>query len=147
MTASRRGAQDEVASTSRPVIGRPGGDAQVANAKGGTSVAAAMVQTDFMTATVHEAVPDADVHATDLTGGGDHWHCVVVSPAFEGQRPLQRQRAVLAAFKPAIDDGRVHALDLKCLTPQELEDRFGGKAPAPFVPHQAGEGAHPGAWR
>lgn len=94
-------------------------------------------------AKVQEAVPGADVHPTDLTGGGDHWHCVVVSPAFEGLRSFQRQKRVLAVFSPLIADGTVHALDLKCLTPEEAKK---SGLPRPFVPHQKGEGSHPGAW-
>ncbi len=95
---------------------------------------------------VHQVLPDAQVHPTDLTGGGDHWHCVVIDEAFDGLRPLQRQRIILDAFKPHIASGVVHALDLKCLTPPELETRHGGQVPAPFRPHGPGEGQHPGAW-
>lgn len=105
-----------------------------------------MVDAQWMRKTVHEAVPDADVHPTDLTGGGDHWHVVVVSPSFEGQRSFRRQRPVLAAFTPHIQSGAVHALDLKCITPAELRDKHGGRLPTPFVPHREGEGMHPAAW-
>ena len=105
-----------------------------------------MVDADWMRQTVRTAVPDAEVHPTDLTGGGDHWHVVVVSPTFEGQRSFQRQRHILAAFTPYIHGAAVHALDLKCITPTELEREHGGRMPAPFVPHRRGEGSHPGAW-
>ena len=101
---------------------------------------------DLITDTIRGVVPDADVHPTDLTGGGDHWHVVVVAPSFEGQRSFQRQRPILSAFTPHIQSGVVHALDLKCITPAELQEKHGGKLPAPFVPHQRGEGDHPGSW-
>ncbi|MGB1585760.1 MAG: BolA/IbaG family iron-sulfur metabolism protein [Thermoplasmatota archaeon] len=100
----------------------------------------------FLIDTIVGVVPDAQVHPTDLNGGGDHWHVVVVAASFEGQRSFQRQRPILAAFTPHIQSGVVHALDLKCITPQELADRHEGKLPQPFVPHQRGEGDHPGAW-
>lgn len=102
-----------------------------------------MPDAQWMAQQVRTAVPDAEVHPTDLNGGGDHWHCIVVSPSFEGLRPFQRQKLVLAAFKQPIATGVVHALDLKCLTPAEVEQ---GGLPRPFVPHQAGEGSHPNAW-
>lgn len=102
-----------------------------------------MVDAAFMAATVHAVVPGAEVHATDLNGGGDHWHCVVVDASFEGLRSFQRQKVVLAAFKALIADGTVHALDLKCMTPAEVAEKG---IPRPFVPHQAGEGMHPRAW-
>ena len=105
-----------------------------------------MVDADWMRQAVRGVVPDAEVHPTDLTGGGDHWHVVVVSESFEGQRSFQRQRPILAALTPHIQSGVVHALDLKCITPGELRDRHGGRLPTPFVPHRAGEGSHPGAW-
>ena len=100
----------------------------------------------FLRDTIVGVVPDADIHPTDLTGGGDHWHVVVVAASFEGQRSFQRQRPILAAFTPHIQSGLVHALDLKCITPAELTDKHGGVLPKPFVPHQRGEGDHPGAW-
>lgn len=105
-----------------------------------------MVQPQYMIDTAKAAVPDAAVHPTDLNGGGDHWHMVVVAPSFDGLRPLARQRAILAAFSAAMASGAVHALDLKCITPDELQERFHGKLPAPFQPHQAGEGMHPNSW-
>lgn len=101
---------------------------------------------DFITQVVHSVVPDAEVHPIDLNGGGDHWFCAVISDSFEGTRSFQRQRPILAAFTPHIQSGVVHALDLKCLTPNELEEKHGGKIPAPFIPHRGGEGMHPNSW-
>ncbi len=80
-------------------------------------------------------VPDADVHPVDLTGGGDHWFCVVIAESFEGLRSFQRQRPLLDAFTPHFQTGRIHALDLKCLTPQELHEKHAGRIPDPFRPH------------
>jgi acid stress-induced BolA-like protein IbaG/YrbA len=98
---------------------------------------------DLIRATIRAVVPDAEVHPTDLTGGGDHWFVAVVSPAFEGQRSFARQRPILAALTPHIQSGVVHALDLKCLTPSEVQEKG---LPRPFVPHQRGEGEHPSEW-
>ena len=98
---------------------------------------------DFIAQTVRSAIPDADVHPVDL-GGGDHWFCVVVSPSFEGERSFRRQRPILEAFAPHFRTGVVHAFDLKCLTPQELQETHGGRIPSPFSPHGDGlPGMHP----
>ncbi len=105
-----------------------------------------MVQAAWMKQALLAVVPDADVHPTDLTGGGDHWHVVLVAASFEGQRSFQRQKPILAAMTPYFQTGAVHALDLKCITPTELADKFEGKLPIPFVPHQQGEGMHPNDW-
>ena len=43
----------------------------------------------------------------------------VISPTFEGMRPLQRP--ILNHFKPHIAANVVHALDLKCMTPAQAE--------------------------
>lgn len=93
-----------------------------------------MVDAAFMERLVHEALPDAQVHPTDLTGGGDHWHVIVVDPSFEGLRSFKRQRIVMEPFKPYIADDVVHALDLVALTPEEYaarkaEGRLGPASP------------------
>lgn len=99
---------------------------------------------EFITETVRSVVPDAEVHPVDLNGGGDHWFCVVVSPSFDGERSFRRQRPILEAFAPHFRSGVVHALDIKCLTPQELQEKHGGKIPAPFSPHDDSmPGMHP----
>ncbi len=87
---------------------------------------------------VRTVVPDADVHPIDLNGGGDHWFCVVISESFEGLRSFQRQRPILTAFTPHFQTGVVHALDLKCITPRELQEKYAGKIPDPFQPHSDG---------
>ncbi len=78
-----------------------------------------MPTVEWMEDEVRKAVPDAiEVTVVDLTGGQDHFHVRVVSSTFEGMRPLPRQRILLGHFKPYIPS-EVHALDLKCLTPEQ----------------------------
>tara|TARA_B100000575_G_scaffold289904_1_gene292564 strand:+ start:896 stop:1273 length:378 start_codon:yes stop_codon:yes gene_type:complete len=78
-----------------------------------------MVSTDWVTSQILEVVPDADVEVVDLNGTGDHFHVRVISVSFDGLRPLQRQKPILNLFKPHISSGNVHALDLKCMTPEQ----------------------------
>ncbi len=53
-------------------------------------------------------------------GGESHFNLVVVSPAFEGQGRLQRQRAVNALLRDQLA-GQVHALSIKALAPSEAD--------------------------
>jgi acid stress-induced BolA-like protein IbaG/YrbA len=78
-----------------------------------------MVSTDWVTSQVLEVFPDAQVEVVDLNGTGDHFHVRVISISFDGMRPLQRQKPILNHFKPHISSGDVHALDLKCMTPDQ----------------------------
>ena len=80
---------------------------------------------------VLKVVPDAQVEASDLHGSGDHFHVRVISQSYEGVRPLQRQRPILNHFKPYIAQNIVHALDLKCMTPEQVE----GAGQTAFDPH------------
>ena len=81
-----------------------------------------MVATEWIEAEVLKAVPDAQVEAIDLHRSGDHFHVRVISESFDGMRPLQRQRLVLAVMKQHIPHP-IHALDLKCMTPAQAVDK------------------------
>ena len=58
-------------------------------------------------------------HAGANPEGESHFAVTVVSSAFEGKNRVQRQRMVYAALAEEMS-GRVHALELKTLTPDEL---------------------------
>ena len=95
-----------------------------------------MVTSDWVEAEVVIVVPDAIVEVLDLNGTGDHFHVRVIAASFDGVRPLQRQKPILDHFKPHIASGAVHALDLKCMTPEQAETA-GDTA---FHPHGDGGG-------
>ena len=78
-----------------------------------------MVTEEWKSEEVLKVVPDADVEVSDLHGSGDHFHVRVISPSYEGVRPLQRQKPILNHFKPHITSNVVHALDLRCMTPEQ----------------------------
>ena len=81
-----------------------------------------MVTVEWMTQEILKIVPDAIVEATDLHGSGDHFHVRVTSESYEGVLPLQRQKPILNHFKEYISNNTVHALDLKCMTPEQAEE-------------------------
>jgi acid stress-induced BolA-like protein IbaG/YrbA len=62
------------------------------------------------------------VESATVTMDGDGCNCstLVVSPIFEGMSLLARQKMVLAAVRPEIDSGELHALSIKARTPEEL---------------------------
>ena len=55
----------------------------------------------------------------EVTGDGRHWAAVVVSPEFEGMRPIGRHKRVYATLGPRIQNDEVHALSMKTFTPAE----------------------------
>lgn len=55
----------------------------------------------------------------EVTGDGRHWAAVIVSPEFEGKRPIARHQRVYAALGERIKTDEVHALSMKTFTPAE----------------------------
>ena len=55
----------------------------------------------------------------EVTGDGRHWTAVIVSPAFEGKRLIQRHQAVYATLGNRMQTDEVHALSMQTLTPAE----------------------------
>ncbi len=71
---------------------------------------------------VRSLYPDAVI---DVAGEDCSFELYVVSEAFAGQNPLQRQKPILALFKDDIRSGALHALSVKAKTPGELAGQGG----------------------
>lgn len=54
-----------------------------------------------------------------LEGDGRHWYAVIVSPEFEGKRPIARHQRVYATLGEKMARDEVHALSMKTFTPAE----------------------------
>ena len=69
-----------------------------------------------------EVTDESHLHAghAGAASGGRHYRALVVSPRFEGQSRVARQRMVYAALKEEMG-GEIHALALRTLTPAEWE--------------------------
>ncbi len=65
---------------------------------------------------VRAAIPDARVR---VGGDGYHVDVEVVSDAFTGLRPVQRQQKVYGALGEAIRSGALHAVNIRALTETE----------------------------
>ncbi|WP_111640399.1 BolA family protein [Marinimicrobium alkaliphilum] len=63
-------------------------------------------------------------------GSESHFKVVLVSPAFAGQRLVQRHQAVYAALREELD-GPVHALALHTHTPEEWAHKQGDTPDSP----------------
>jgi acid stress-induced BolA-like protein IbaG/YrbA len=56
----------------------------------------------------------------EVEGDGQHFTALIVSPAFEGKRPIQRHQLVYAALGDRMRE-EIHALSMKTLTPEEYQ--------------------------
>jgi stress-induced morphogen len=60
---------------------------------------------------LHAAFPDAsEVEVIDRTGGGDHFHVVVVDDGFDGLPLVDAHRLVYDALAEPLRDGTIHEL-------------------------------------
>lgn len=71
-----------------------------------------MIDDATLAGLIRDRLPDADVRIQDRTGTMDHFNVTVRSQAFRGKTPIEQHRLVYAALKPALADGRVHAVEL-----------------------------------
>ncbi len=69
---------------------------------------------------IRDGIPGAQVQVR--SGDNVHFEALVVSPVFEGRRPLQRHQQVYGALGTLMG-GEIHALALTTLTPDELAAR------------------------
>ena len=79
-----------------------------------------MITDEAMESYLRAAMPDAVVAVVDRTGTRDHFSVRIVSAAFRDVGLLDRHRAVYEALREPMSDGRIHALEIKALEPEEL---------------------------
>lgn len=71
--------------------------------------------------TLEKALPDSAIEVQDLTGGGDHFQVLVVSPSFEGKGLVDQHQMVYGALRESLGNERIHALALKTYTPEQWQ--------------------------
>ncbi len=65
-------------------------------------------------------VDDSHRHAGHAgSSGGSHFTVTIVSSAFAGKSPVERQRMVYALFAEELRSGAIHAMALTTRTPEE----------------------------
>ncbi len=80
-----------------------------------------MISPDEIKSTLAKGLPVSLVETQDLTGGGDHWQVIIVSPAFEGKGLVEQHRMVNEVLKEPLADERIHALSLKTYSPTQWD--------------------------
>lgn len=78
-----------------------------------------MISNENLIAYVQKAFPDAQVTVEDRTGTMDHFRLRVTSGAFKDIGLLDRHRLVYSSLEDPMKDGRIHAVEIKALTPEE----------------------------
>ncbi|MSP38490.1 MAG: BolA family transcriptional regulator [Deltaproteobacteria bacterium] len=80
-----------------------------------------MITPEEIKQTLSQALPLEVIETQDLTGGGDHWQVIIVSPAFEGKGLLEQHRMINEVLKVPLADQRIHALSLKTYSPAQWQ--------------------------
>ena len=78
-----------------------------------------MITVPDIIALVQSKIPDAEVNCLDKTGMSDHFIIHVVSKAFAEGSIMDRHRMVQDALNPAMQDGRLHAAEIKTEIPSD----------------------------
>ncbi len=74
------------------------------------------ISNDSLQARLQQAFPGDTV---TIGGDGYHFEALIVSNKFAGKRAVARQQLVYAAVNDWIASGELHALSMRCLTPEE----------------------------
>jgi stress-induced morphogen len=74
-----------------------------------------VIENAALTDLIRSHIPDAEVAIYDRTGTRDHFNLTVRSQAFAGKTLIEQHQLVYGALKPALKDGRVHAVELKTI--------------------------------
>lgn len=63
-------------------------------------------------------IPDVQLRVSDSTGGGDHFLVEAASEKFRGLMLIKQHQLIQNPLRPAIQDGRIHALSIKTFLPE-----------------------------
>lgn len=80
------------------------------------------METTTVETLIRSGLPGAQVQ---VTGDGSHFDALVISPAFEGQSPIKKQRLVMDTVRHQIASGELHALSIKTFTPEQWAAQSG----------------------
>lgn len=76
---------------------------------------------DEVVALVKAGFPDADVM---IDGEDCSFSVIVISPSFAGLSLLKKQQSVMATVSEPLKTGELHAITVKCFTPDEWQERL-----------------------
>ena len=75
-----------------------------------------MMSPDLVQVYIGEGLPCT--HLT-VAGDGHHFEAVIVSAEFAGKNRVQRQQRVFTVVGTRMEKNEIHALSMKCYTPEE----------------------------
>jgi len=78
-----------------------------------------VIDDDALAELIRSELPDAEIGIFDRTGTMDHFNLTVRSNAFKGKTLIEQHQLVYGALKPALKDGRVHAVELKTIVAEQ----------------------------
>jgi len=76
-----------------------------------------MIEPEEVKRILTAALPEAEITVEDQTGTLDHFQIFVVSKDFEGKTLIEQHLMVQRPLKQAIEDGRIHAVQIKTMKP------------------------------
>lgn len=68
---------------------------------------------------IEKGLPGAEAEVADTTGTGDHFAVTVRSGAFDGLSRIQQHKLVYQPLQAGLDDGSIHAVSIRTLTPSK----------------------------
>lgn len=77
-----------------------------------------MVPIEKIQKLIETALPNSEVVVQDMTGMGDHFQALVISPQFEGKTMVEQHQLVYQALGEHMREA-IHALALKTFTPEQ----------------------------
>lgn len=77
-----------------------------------------MISIEDLVGLITSKIADAEVNVMDRTGMKDHFMIHVTSEIFRDLDLMARHRAVQEILTPAMQDGRIHAVEIKTATPE-----------------------------
>ncbi len=70
-----------------------------------------MIEPQQIQTLIEKGIPGSEVTVEDMTGSGDHFQVIVLSPAFKGKMMIEQHRMVHDALASMKD--QIHALAIK----------------------------------
>ena len=76
-----------------------------------------MIQPNEIHQMLVRTFPEAEITVQDMTGTLDHFQIFVISNEFQNKTRIDQHRMVQAPLQVALNDGRIHAVQIKTAIP------------------------------
>lgn len=79
-----------------------------------------MMKPEEIETLIKAGLPDSEAYVEGEDG--THFSALVICAAFAGKTRIQKQQMVYDTVRKQLEDGTLHALSLKTMTPEECKD-------------------------